>query len=131
MAFATAANVAARQGVAEYTGTDLAQVNALLDAAYDLILDSVGKTAAWAEDEDTTVPDAFQHVSVEVVSRALANPNGARSTSESLGTYSYSQSFQDGVAGFVLTAAEERRLRLALYGRLTASATLGSILKSD
>lgn len=128
MAFATAADVAARRGEAAYTGTELAQVNALLDSAEDLILDAVDKTDAWATDPATILPDAFKRVSIELAHRALSNPAGARSTSETLGAHSYSQSFKDGVGTLELTDSEVHRLRRAVWGRNSGSARSASLV---
>src|ERR671921_836836 len=59
----------------------------------------------------------------ELVSRSMPNPASFASTTETLGAYSYTQRYRDssGGGGLLLTDAEARMVRRAVYGRSSAT----------
>ena len=110
MAFATATEVATRQG-RTFTAAETAAVTLLLDFATAAIAAAADKTDAWAT-ALTPVPKIIKGLTIELVGRALANPSGLYSQSETVGSYSNSQSFSKEVpAAFVLTDLERRVVR--------------------
>lgn len=128
-AFATTTDVELRLG-RELTTAEEDQVELLTAAATAVITQEAGKTEAWADDLDP-VPRVLRYLTVELVLRAMANPQGVVSFTEQLGAYSTSQRFRDTGGGLLLTKQEGILVRQAVYGETTGSARLGSILKSD
>lgn len=97
--------------------------------AVELLLDGVAAEIALAvgrDLDDITDPGILRFISIEAVCRVMANPQGARSTSEEVGSYNYSISFPDPDPG-LLTTAEERQAREAVFGVVSASARVESI----
>jgi len=94
----------------------------LCDLASSVMLAVIGKDNAWAA-ALVTVPPLLRVIAIELVARAMANPQGAQSTSESLGAYSYTERFQDGASGggLWLTGPEEMLLRRAVFGNMSAT----------
>lgn len=133
MAFATVDQVAVRAG-RDLTAPEQEMATALLDAAAGLIADAVGQDDAWITGLDP-VPSILSTVSVEAVWRVLTNPSGAIVTMEQLGAYQHSETWGSprvGAAqlGLALTKTEERQVRRAVNGRLTAT-TLESPYSDD
>lgn len=120
VAFATAEDVQTRL-LRDLTDAELAAANLLLDGVAQEIAAAVGRDL-----DDITDPGPLRFISIEAVCRVLSNPQGARSTSEELGAYSYSISFSDDGSG-LLTTAEERQAREAVFGVVSASARVESI----
>lgn len=128
MAFAITEQVAARLG-RSLTEAEEAMVEALIEAATALIADAAGRDDAWAEALDP-VPNLIKIVCVELVNRTMANPQALSTFQESLGAYSQSQRFRDGAAGggLELTAVERRLIRRTVWGQLSGSATVESVV---
>lgn len=113
MAFATADDVATRQG-RTFTDTEEASVEVLLDYATASIADAALKDDAWAEALNP-VPIILKGLCVELVGRAMANSEGLTSLSEQIGSYQYQKSFgRDNSAAFTLNALERRIVRRAV-----------------
>lgn len=123
MAFATTSDVSARLGRTLTSGEETS-VEYLLDAAAAVIADAAGRTEAEIDALDT-VPPILRFVSVEITTRALANPNSLDSLSETIGANGYSARFRD--AGLTLTATEERLVRGAVRGSSSGSVRVESI----
>lgn len=116
MAYATTDDVATRLG-RDLTSSEEDQAELLLTLATGVITGAVGKDDDWAEALDP-IPAVFRGFCVELTCRAMANPDGAFSQSETIGSYSHSKSFnRDLPSGLVLTALERQILRRAV-GRL-------------
>ena len=116
MAFATSTDVATRLG-RELTSAEEEQADLLLDMATASIANAVGKDDEWAEDL-SPVPEILRGFCIELTCRAMANPQGLFSKSETIGSYSYTNSFnRDTPSGLSLSPLEQRVLRKAV-GRL-------------
>lgn len=104
------------------------QADLLIEQAIAAVADACGKDDDWADALDP-IPAALAGIIIEAVARAITAPIGVRSTQETLGTYSHSESYTDQLAhGLQLTPAEERRARRIVFGASTGSATLPSVL---
>lgn len=128
--FAALSDVARRMG-RELTAAEEDQTLYLLAAATDLIADAVGRDGTWAAQLEP-IPPALRIITVEAVVRLLFNPRGAQTTQETLGSYSHSETFsQNGAnatSGLMLTVAEERRARQAVFGAGAGSVRVRSVL---
>lgn len=99
-----------------------------IEQAVAAVVDACGKDDDWADALDP-IPAALAGIIIEAVARAISAPIGVRSTQETLGTYSHSESYPDQLAhGLQLTHVEERRARRIVFGASTGSATLPSVL---
>lgn len=125
-AFATVADVAARLG-RTLSDADGAMAGLLLNGATVMIADHAGKNPG----DISPVPAQLRFIAIEMVCRAMANPEGIASVSESLGEYSYTRGFRRGAAGsdLMLTKGEELLISRALYGKTTASPRVASVLE--
>lgn len=123
MAFAKSEDVAARLGrsLAESEGD---QVTFLLDAATAIIEEAVDKTEADLGDDAPTV---LRFVCVEMVTRAMANPQGLASQQEALGAYSHGERFQGDGSGLMLKPLEVQMIRRAVWGQLSGTAQMESL----
>jgi hypothetical protein len=122
-AFATTDDVAARLG-RELTTGEQASVEFLLAIASSVIADTAGRDDGWVVTLDP-VPTILRGLSVELVVRALANPNQLASLREQLGNYSMAATFASERTGMTLTPTEVLIVRRAVYGRTTGSAPVG------
>ena len=106
--------------------------NMLLEAVGDEILEALGRDEDWADalDDTGTTYKALHGVSIEAVTRVIANPSSAERLSEQLGSYSYSQSFRESAvsAGLYLSDLERRRIRKVVYGRNVVSSRMESVI---
>jgi hypothetical protein len=127
-AFATAADIAARRGVA-LTDTQEEMAELLVIAATAVITDAAGKTDAWAAALDP-VPGMLRFLCIEVAARAMANPDGLRSLGEQLGAYQSSMSYRDVAAGggLMLTTVEQLLVSRVVHGRTSGSARARSVV---
>lgn len=112
MAFATPQQVATRLGQDALTAIQETQADQLIDAVTGMITDAAGKTDAWADALDP-VPRALKALTIEIVARVMSNPSTAKSISENLGTYSYTQVFVE--AGLGLSVDEVALIRRTVY----------------
>lgn len=119
--FATADDVAARLGRTLNAG-ETTSVEYLLGAAASVIADAAGKDDGWAITLDP-VPTPLKGLSVELVCRALSNPNSLAALREQIGTYQYSAQFRGDQAGggLALTDTETLLVRRAVHGRTSGS----------
>ena len=127
MAWPTNTDIATRLA-RTLTTAEETQADLLLEQAVAAVADACGKDDDWADALDP-IPAALAGIVIEAVARAITAPIGVRSTQETLGTYSHSESYTDQLAhGLQLIAAEERRARRIVFGASTGSATLPSVL---
>lgn len=126
MAFAEVEDVATRLA-RDLTAEEGAMAEMLLEAATAEIARAAGRDDAWAA-ALAPVPQILRFVAVELVRRAMSNPEGLKSVSETLGAYQHSRSFQGAdTAGLFLTDREERMVRSAVYGTLSGSSRVESL----
>lgn len=126
MAFATTDDVAARLG-RYLTIEETARAAALVEAASAAIEVVIGR----AQDDMDDVPASLQHICVSMTLRALDNPYGFASNSESLGAYSSSQTYNREGGGFLPTQAETQLIRRAVYGTNTGSSRQDATLLEE
>lgn len=115
VAFATSADVSARLG-RDLTDAEVVQVGSVLVSVASQIAAACDRDDDWAADLDP-IPAVFVALSVEKAVQAVVNPLGLAAWSKSLGAFSESATTtraSDG--GAVLTDADERRVRAAVYG---------------
>lgn len=125
--FASLADMRARLAIAAWEPADADRCGLLLDLATAEIVAQVGKTDAWAVTL-APVPQVLRAICVEMVARVMANPTGARSQTEQLGSYQHSESYSDSGHTLEMTASERLRARAAVYGATTASARATSLI---
>lgn len=128
MAFATPEDVATR------LGRELGEIAAgtaeqLLDAATAVIANAADKSDAWAEALDP-VPGILRFMCVELVVRAMANPESLARLQEQLGAYSSTRAFASASAGggLMLSDVETMLVRRTIFGTLSGSARVESIV---
>ena len=113
--YASAADVAARL-CRELTEAEETSVEFLLMAAYEVI------NAATGQPDPDPEPTILRIVSVELVTRAMSNPQSLASRSETLGAYSHSATFRKELSSdLMLTDAEELLVRRAVLGQLSGT----------
>lgn len=129
MAFATVEDLATRLG-RELTTTEAGQGELLIELASLAIAGACDKTEAWIATVNP-VPALVRVTCLEAAVRVMVNPTGARSSSEQLGSYQRSESFHayfdPAAAGISLTEAEVLRVRRAVFGTSSGSATVESL----
>jgi hypothetical protein len=106
---------------------EVGPVEMLLEAATAVVAGAAGKTDGWAE-ALSPVPALLRFVTVEIVCRALANPQGIQSLQEGLGAHSSTVRFRDEGGGLWLTAQEARMVRHTVYGSSSGSVRIDSII---
>lgn len=119
MAFATSDDVAIRLG-RDLTAAEEAFADEVIADVQSLIAEMLGEDDDWADDLNP-VPRVFKTICVEKAILVGSNPNGLTSRSETLGSFSESETFRRDAGGIMLTDDEERRVRLAYYGRSSGS----------
>lgn len=125
--FASPDDVAARLG-RDLTDGEVAQVDFLLLAATEVIVDAVDKDLEWAQGLD--VPLTLRFVCAEMVVRSMNFAPGVQSTTESLGAYSFSEragATGEG-GGLWLSKLEQLMVRRTVWGTTSGSARVGSFL---
>ena len=132
--FCTVADVATRLG-RTLTDNEAASAAMFCELVTGEISAAVDKGADWPATLEE-IPSPLRSIALDVVSRLLLNPSGLSSTSETLGAYSYTQRFGTDAAvqvsgGVVLTAAEKRRVRRAVFGASVDSIEVASIFDSE
>ena len=127
MPFATAEDVATRLGRA-LTATEAATAEMLIEAATAVIAEAASKNDAWAT-ALTPVPNMLKFLAVEVVVRAMANPEALSRFQEQLGAYSSTKAFATVTAGggLMLTDVETNLVRRTVYGTLSGSVRVESL----
>jgi hypothetical protein len=134
-AFATLDQLALRLGKTDandLTTAESAQGQMLLELATRLITAAVGKTDTWAATLDP-VPPYLLALCLDAAWRAMRNPGGVSSESETLGAYSHTARYEfssDQGTGVTLTEAEQRAARRAVYGVSSRSAYPISIVSA-
>lgn len=124
--FASTSELAALLG---RTFTDAEEVSAdlILGLASDAITAAVDKDSVWAG--SLVVPTGLKVLCLSIARRLMVNPTGARSQSESLGSYQHAESYSDQAAGGLeLTTAERLTARRIVYGSTSASVRVGAII---
>ena len=110
MPWPTSEDIGARLGrplsAGEETGVDL-----LIEGASVVVADAADKEP----DDIDPVPGPLRFLAIEVICRAMANPNSLDSLNEQIGSYQYGARFR-AEAGLFLTDHEERRVRRAVFG---------------
>jgi hypothetical protein len=133
--FATLDQLALRLGItgaADLTAWQAAQGAMLLELVTALIVEAVDKTDEWAATLDP-IPAMLRAVCLEAVARVMQNPGGVSSESETLGAYSHTARYEfssDQGTGVMLTEAEGRAARRAVYGVSSGSAYPISIVSA-
>lgn len=132
MAFTTKEEVQKRL-LRPLTEEEEASMEFLLEAAQGAVEIAVDRVEKEIVALKGNVPRVVQVMTVELVYRVLSNPQGLSSQSEALGSYSRTDRFQAvaEAGGFLLSALEERMVRNAVYGRLSGSARLRSLLSEE
>jgi hypothetical protein len=124
MAFASVEDIAARLGRV-LTDLEKGAATFLLEGAQAIVEAAVERT----EEQIDPLPPVLRFVTVEVVCRAMANPQGLASESETLGAYSHTERYSgEGVSDILLTKLEELMVRRAVHGTLSATAQTGSVV---
>jgi hypothetical protein len=112
MAFATSTDVATRLG-RDLTAAETTSLGFLLDAATEVICAYLDREY----EQIDPVPPVLNGICVSMILRALANPSGLASRSETLGAYSHSENFRrDTGSDLSMTPTERDLARRALYG---------------
>lgn len=119
MAFATTTDVGDRLGRTLTAGEETT-VDLLIELAQGVIADAAGEDDDWVT-ALSPVPVVLKALTIELVCRALANPNGLESLAESIGQANYQARFRE--YGLWLSEYEERLVR-----RTAGTATSGSAL---
>jgi hypothetical protein len=120
MAFVTTDDVKGRLGRPLTDGED-GIAESVIGTVTGLIIDCVGRDQAWADSLDP-VPVALKGLIIEKVIGAISNPLNLAAQSETLGSYSGSQTFpRSGDVSVFLTPFEERIVSRAIYGTTTGS----------
>ena len=121
--FATKEAVTARLG-RSLTSAEEAQVEGVLAAISGLIRAEVGKAPSW---DPSPIPSVLSELAIQKAIAAVTNPTGVAQESESVGSYSHSQTFprsQDN--GIFLSDAEGRAVRFAVFGTNAGTARVRS-----
>ena len=121
MAFAAVEDIETRM-MRELTTKEANAAELLLDAVAAELCAAVNR----AEERVANVP-MLRFISIEAVTRKLQNPGGAEATAETLGAYSYQVTHAES-GPRLLTAEEEEKARLAVYGPDSGSARVESIV---
>lgn len=127
MAFATTQDVADRMARTLSDAEDAA-AELVIEVVTGLIATEAGQNAAWA-DELEPVPAYLRALCIEKATGVIANTENLANYSRTLGAYSESKTFPRSTdGGIVLTEAEGRMVRAAVYGSAIASPRVGSYL---
>lgn len=126
MAFATTDDIQTRLG-RSFADGESAMAEALIEGAQALIAFEVDKDDDWADALDP-VPNVLKWTVIEVVRRALLNPDAVATLSEQLGSYSRARSFPRNAeaVGLALSGTEALLVRRAVHGRNTESVVVRS-----
>ena len=123
--FASVEDVATRLGRV-LTGTEEDTVGLLLGLASAAIRAAIDKPESWMPDP---VPQLLRGFCVEVTCRGFLNTGGLFSKSETIGSYSYTNSFNRELpSGIALTDAETLVLRRSVWGTNAGSARAENVL---
>jgi hypothetical protein len=121
MALAASKDVEARIG-RTLTASEKGIADSVIGTVTGLIIDCVDRDQDWADKLDP-VPVALTGLIVEKCIGAISNPLNLAAQSETLGSYSGSQTFpRSGDVSVFLTPFEERIISRAVYGTTTGSA---------
>lgn len=124
MPYATASDIETRLKPStgqEFSEDQMAAAELLCEAATAVIVTCCGGK------ELEEPPPVLRFVAIEVVCRAMANPQGLSSEQETLGAYSYAQRYVAEGGGLWLKPLEEQMVRQAVHGRLSGSAEMESL----
>lgn len=128
--FAEVADVEARLG-RELAEGERDAARLILEVVSGMIWEAADKDVAWASALEP-VPALLRALAIEKAVGAVANPTNLASASETLGAYSYSETYPRALdVGVFLTADEERAVRRAVYGSGATSATVPNGLDLD
>lgn len=126
MAFATVEDVATRL-VRTLSAEEGAAAEMLIEAATAVIADAAGKDDAWAAGLDP-VPQMLRFLTIELVCRAMANPDALRSISKQLGSYQSTRSFRDVGGSLLLSDVERLLVRRTVFGRTSGTVKIASVV---
>jgi hypothetical protein len=128
MAYATATDIETRLKPTlgrDLTADETAAAELLCEGATGVIVECHG-----GDEITDSPPRLLRIVAIEVVRRAMANPNGLQSEQETLGSYSHAQRFlADG--NLELKGVEERMVRGAVHGRLSGTSQMHSLVSEE
>lgn len=120
MAFATHSDVSTRLG-RDLTTAEESTATAVISLVEGLCADAVGRDTAWASALDP-VPATLKVLAVDKAIAAISNPENLANDAKTLGAFRRSRGFREGATGTILLSEhEERAVRSAVYGRLSAS----------
>lgn len=123
MAFATTDDIADRLELSALTAEQDAAATQLLETATAIICVTAGRDEA----DISPVPDLVKGLTIELVCRAMASPQGLSSASETLGEYTRSETYRRDLSSvLLLTQAEQLILRKAIHGRTSDSVMIGT-----
>lgn len=123
MAFASDTDVEARLGRA-LSESETGTAGFLLEGAQAIIEAAADK----AEADIDPIPPVLRFVAVELVVRAMANPESLASQSEALGAYSHTERFRsEANSDLLLTKLEEQMVRRAVHGQLSGTGQMKSL----
>jgi hypothetical protein len=127
MAFASVDDIAVRLEAAPLSNTSEAAAEMLLKLATAIIAQAVDKDDEWAA-ALTPVPTILRALTVELVCRAMASPQGLASASETLGAYQRSETYRrDLSSALLLTDMEEKLARRTVLGQRSGTAQMKSL----
>lgn len=128
MAFADTNDVAKRRGPLGEEETAAAEM--LLELAQGVVEEAVERDEEAILALKGAIPTVLRLLVIEKVVKAMANPDGLASQSETLGAHSRTERFATTAAGsdLLLTETEERLARKAVHGRLSGTARPESIV---
>lgn len=129
MAFATVDDIADRlEEPGGLAAGPLASATLLLDLATAIVAQAVDRDEAWAA-ALTPVPEILRGLTIELVCRAMASPQGLKSATEQLGAYQRGETYRDGMSSHLLLTDQEAMLaRRTVEGANTASPRVPSVL---
>jgi hypothetical protein len=124
--FATVAEVENRLG-RDLNDREVAQASMCIASATINILNAVDKSPSWVVPAE--IKPTLSMLCVEIACRAMSNPQGLASVSESLGEHTVTQAFSRDIpgGGMALTTAEELMVRRLVYGSNTGSSHARSV----
>ncbi len=128
MALANTDDVSARLGRV-LNDQETTSATYLLDAATAIVCEAGDTTEDFIEAMDP-VPPVLRFVTVELVSRAMANPSALLQQEERLGEYQHMERFRantsEAASDLLLTDSEELLVRRAVLGSTTGSVRIKS-----
>lgn len=128
MAFATTDELRKRAGRSALTATETDQATALLDAASASICEEIGFSEERVN-ELAPGSNLLKHVAITVALRLMANPEGLRAKSRTLGDFTSSKTFRDGSDSIELSENDKLLVRRAVFGTNSGSSRPAGVVE--